>query len=71
MNELDLVGYAGLILNLYSMYVKGESRLRLFSVMANAIYIVYGILISAMPIVIGCSIAVLLHLYRLKDFQRC
>lgn len=69
MNVYDMIGYMGLALNLYSMYTKGEYRLRLFSAMANFIYIIYGLLISAMPIVIGCTIAVILHLYRLKHIK--
>ena len=69
MNVYDLVGYAGLVLNLYSMYTKGEYKLRLFSAIANGIYIVYGILIAAMPTVIGCFVAIILHLYRLKNLK--
>lgn len=66
MNSYDLIGYIGLGLNLYSMYSRSEYKLRLFSLIANAIYIVYGLLISALPVVIGCTIAVILHLYRIK-----
>lgn len=69
MSFYDLIGYVGLALNLYSMYMKGEYRLRLFAMLANAIYIIYGFLISAMPIAIGCSIAVILHLFRLKNLK--
>ena len=69
MHTFDLIGYLGLVLNLYSMYTKGEYRLRLFSIIANVVYIVYGLLISAMPIVIGCTIAVFLHTYRLKHLK--
>ena len=67
MNVNELFGYVGLVVNLYSMYTKGEFKLRLFSAIANFIYIIYGMLISAMPIVIGCSIAVILHLLRLRN----
>ena len=65
----DIIGYAGLGLNLYSMYAKGEYKLRLFSAIANTIYIIYGLLIHALPIVIGCAIAVILHLYRLRTLN--
>lgn len=65
----DYIGYAGLLLNLYSMYAKGEYKLRLFSAGANFIYIIYGVLIAAYPIVIGSAIAVVLHLYRLKNIK--
>ncbi|MEM6724362.1 MAG: hypothetical protein AAF598_10015 [Bacteroidota bacterium] len=63
----DMIGYLGLVLNLYSMSLKSAFRLRLFSAIANGIYIIYGCLIAAYPVVIGSSIAVLLHVYRLKD----
>lgn len=65
----DIIGYAGLGLNLYSMYTRGEFKLRFFSVLANLIYIVYGALIQAMPIVIGCSVAVILHVYRIRTLK--
>ena len=65
----DIIGYTGLGLNLYSMYTKGELKLRLFSTFANFIYIVYGLLIDAMPIVIGCTVAVFLHIYRIKSLK--
>ena len=65
----DIIGYTGLGLNLYSMYAKGEFKLRLFSIIANSVYIIYGLLINALPIVIGCSLAVILHLSRIKSLN--
>ena len=63
---IDSIGYAGLIINLYSMSTKGEYNLRLISLIANVIYILYGVLISANPIIIGCTIAVFLHGYHIR-----
>lgn len=63
----DIIGYAGLGLNLYAMYTKGELKLRLFSAIANFVYIIYGLIIQAFPIVVGSSIAVILHIYRIKS----
>ena len=54
----DTVGFVALILNLYSMASRGEYRLRLVSAIANAIYVVYGVLISAAPVIIACPIRV-------------
>ncbi len=51
------------------MSVKGEYKLRLISALANFIYIIYGMLLTAFPIIIGCSIAVVLHIYRLKRLK--
>ncbi len=66
----DIIGYSALVINLYSMSVKGEYKLRLLSAIANFIYIIYGLLISAFPIIIGCTIAVILHLYRLSELNK-
>jgi len=63
---IEGIGYAGLIINLYSMSTKGEYKLRLISLIANVVYILYGALISANPIIVGCTIAVFLHGYHIR-----
>jgi hypothetical protein len=67
--SIDLCGYLALSINLYSMTLKGEERLRFFSAIANAIYVLYGILLGAIPLILGCSLAVILHVYRLKKLK--
>lgn len=62
---IHLIGYSALALNLVSMAMKKVFYLRIFSLVANSIYIVYGILLNAPPFIIGCSIAVLIHTYHL------
>lgn len=66
---IDCIGYGGLIINLYSMSTKGEYKLRLISLIANIIYVLYGALINATPIIVGCAIAVLLHGYHIKRLR--
>ncbi|GAA3607735.1 hypothetical protein Q4Q39_10380 [Flavivirga amylovorans] len=66
---IDCIGYGGLVINLYSMSTKGEYKLRLISLIANIIYILYGALISAAPIIVGCTIAVFLHGYHLRRLK--
>ena len=66
---IDVIGYSALVINLYSMSTKGEYKLRIISTIANFIYIIYGILINAFPIIIGCSIAVTLHIYRINRLK--
>ena len=66
---IDIIGYFAVTINLYSMSVNGEYKLRLISAIANTIYIFYGILLHAFPIIIGCSIAVVLHLTRLNKLK--
>lgn len=65
----SVIGYFGLALNLYSMSLKGEFRLRFFSLLANFVYVIYGVLIEAYPIIIGSTIAVLLHFIRIKKLN--
>jgi hypothetical protein len=66
---IDCIGYGGLVINLYSMSTKGEYKLRFISLIANIIYIAYGVLISATPIIVGCTIAVFLHGYHLRRLK--
>ncbi len=66
---IDCIGYAGLVINLYAMSAKGEYKLRLISLIANIIYILYGTLINASPIIVGCMVAVLLHGYHLRRLR--
>ena len=66
---IDAIGYGSLVINLYSMSTKGEYKLRFISLIANVIYILYGALISATPIIVGCTIAVFLHGYHLRRLK--
>jgi len=66
---IDSIGYVALVINLYSMSTKGEYKLRLISLIANISYILYGALISATPIIVGCTIAVFLHGYHIKRLR--
>ena len=62
---IHFIGYSALVLNLISMAMKKVVYLRWFSLIANAIYILYGVLLQAPPFIIGCSIAVIIHAYHL------
>ncbi len=66
---IDSIGYGALIINLYSMSTKGEYKLRIISLIANAIYVLYGALISATPVIVGGTIAVFLHAYHIKRLK--
>ena len=65
MTTADFVGYTALGINLYSMTTQVK-QLRLYFIVANTLYIFYGILLAAFPIIIGCFIAVCLHTYHLR-----
>ncbi len=59
---IHIIGYSALIVNLISMAMNRVLYLRILSLIANLIYIIYGVLLDAPPFIIGCSIAVLIHL---------
>jgi len=67
---INSIGYLALGINLYSMSTKGEYKLRLISLIANSIYVIYGILLGAFPIIAGGTIAVLLHTFRLNKLKK-
>jgi hypothetical protein len=58
-----MIGYVALTLNLVSMSMSNLLYLRVLSLIANAIYIGYAVLLDAPPLVVGCSIAVVIHSY--------
>lgn len=58
-----IIGYVGLVVNLTSMAMSKLLYLRVLSLVANAIYILYGFLLDAPPFIIGCSVAVLIQAY--------
>ena len=62
---IDLLGYGALVLNLVSMAMKNVLRLRIFSLIANVLYLIYGIYLPAPPFILGCSIAIGLHAYHI------
>lgn len=64
-----ILGYIALILNLLSMTRKQVMALRILSAIANGIYVIYGVILNAPPIIIGCSIAVTIHLYHIYKLR--
>lgn len=70
MNTIHLIGYMALALNLTSMAMKNVLYLRWLSLVANIIYLVYGIVLHAPPFIIGCGIAILIHGYHIFKLKR-
>src|SRR5690606_37241266 len=64
---VQVIGYTALSLNLISMSMKNLLFLRVLGLVANAIYVAYGVMIDAPPVYIGCAVAVLLHSYRIVE----
>lgn len=67
---LQVIGYTALSLNLISMSMKNILYLRICSLLANVIYMLYGVILQAPPIFIGGAIAILLHSYRIYKTKK-
>jgi uncharacterized protein with PQ loop repeat len=61
----DLIGYAGSALLLFSMMMKDMKTLRWINVLGCATFIVYGVLMAAVPIIITNTSILLVNLYYL------
>ena len=48
------------------MAMKNVLYLRILSLIANTLYVIYGIFLNALPFIIGCTIAVLLHAFHIR-----
>lgn len=66
----NMLGYMGLLLNLSSMAMKEVLYLRILSLCANMIYMLYGLLLQATPFIIGCTIAVGIHIYHIHKILK-
>ena len=67
---IHLIGYFALTLNLISMTMKDVFNLRLLSLLANVIYLLYGIFLNAPPFIIGCGIAVIIHSFHIFKLRK-
>ena len=67
---IDILGYIGVVLSLSAMAMKKIMHLRVLSLLANVIYMVYALLLSAYPILIGCGIAVGIHIYHIHKLRK-
>lgn len=68
--SIDIIGYCGIVINLYSMSSKGEYKLRMISFIANMVFMIYGFLLAAAPVIAGSCIALILHGYRLSKIRK-
>ena len=63
---VELWGYISMIVVVISMLMKDIKWLRILNTISCAMFIIYGILINAMPVVVLNSIVILINLWRLK-----
>jgi uncharacterized BrkB/YihY/UPF0761 family membrane protein len=63
MQLIDIVGYIGMIIILYSFTIENMYKLRLVNSIGSIVWIVYGIGIWAGPTILVNSCVLMIHLY--------
>ena len=64
-STVHLLGLAALGFSLLAMSMKDILILRILSAVANFIYIIYGLLLGAPPLIIGGAIVIVIHSYHI------
>lgn len=62
----EWLGYAALGASILSMNMTRMKPFRWFHLLASGLYLAYGIVIDAMPIMIGATIFMGMHIYHLR-----
>lgn len=62
---IEVYGYISMIVVVISMMMKDMKWLRIINTISCAMFVIYGLLIGAYPIVLLNSIVILINLYRL------
>lgn len=71
MNTAELVGYVASALIVLSFAMSSVVKIRVISLVGSAVYVVYGLLISAFPIVLANGTIVVLHCIALwREFNK-
>ena len=61
----DILWYAGLLLALTSINMRNMRTFRWLHLVANGFYLAYSIAMGMLPLVVGASLFMLIHAYRL------
>jgi hypothetical protein len=64
-NMIEIFGYISMVVVLISTMMKDMKRLRIINSIGCLMFIIYGLILSAYPIVLMNSIVILIHIWRL------
>lgn len=68
MNSIEILGYVAMIVVLISVSMKDIVMLRLINTIACAMFVLYGFLMNAYPIIIMNTCVIIINVYKLyKD----
>ncbi len=64
-NMIEIFGYISMVVVLISTMMKDMKLLRIINSIGCLMFIIYGLILSAYPIVLMNSIVILIHIWRL------
>ena len=66
MNLIEIFGYVSMIVVLVSVTMNDMRKLRITNTVACAMFVIYGVLMHAYPVVIMNICVIIINLYRLN-----
>jgi hypothetical protein len=63
--NIEIWGYISMVFVLLSMLMKDMKKLRIINSISCAMFIIYGVVLGAYPIVLLNALVILINLYRL------
>lgn len=65
MSNIEIYGYISMVVVLVSMMMKNMKWLRIVNSISCAMFIVYGFMMNAYPIILLNSLVIVINMYRL------
>lgn len=65
----ELLGYIGLILNLYSLTLKNRSYLHLYGFIGSALLFIYAIELNSIPVILMNLVAMWINASMLEKYK--
>ena len=66
----EYIGYTALLISLLSITMSNMVRFRWLHIISSSIYLIYGYLIGAMPLIVGATLFVIIHSIRLYKMYK-
>jgi hypothetical protein len=69
MLDVEYIGYLAVILNLFSFTRKGEFNIRIWSIIANLTFFIYGVNKNTKALIIGTVLTILIHIFKIINIK--
>ncbi|WP_196889326.1 hypothetical protein [Aureivirga sp. CE67] len=67
---VEIIGFLALIISVIAVSMTNIVRYRIIHLASSIVYVLYGFMISAFPIIIGALLFMTIHLYHLWKLRK-